>query len=574
MLRRTSSSIQDGLALTFDVLTKTPNESAVDVLIAALDDPDQFIQDHALAALLSRRTLKGHREIMSRLPTMNDRGKQLVQINPRFLGRALRENIESKDRAPCDHGCQTVVWLREYDLMPALVHIAETTDHPNSKLAAEYALKLAELLYQDLSDPRPATRARDPQVMRQHVLHTLEKSLTRYNQHKRLEIVEAFLLLVRKDHPVLRKVLSDPIDSAYLPIIDLLTHSHRGGVVRLVLSFLDDVDPPPAAIALMGHRCDEKFIENFLRKIGNRSSLEISTNLKRLDTVVWAQAEPEILSQLDEEAQQGAVQLALCSGISRVTAQKLITYLLRFGKTSARRAAAAALAGIRGTDANQLALAALNDPDPQVQATALGQLRQRGIKGALPMLLSKIDSPDEAVRSAVRRSLEEFNFDRFLSAFDMLDEQVRRSTGAVVKKVDTSTPRKLSEELQARSRTRRMRALQIIDALELVAELQSAVIERLADEDHLVRVEAALALGQVRNLETEQALRDALQDRSIVVREAAQRSLSQWGSLVDASFAQALANEFESESAKDTKPMNLLDLPASNKTAASSEVLQ
>ena len=107
-----------------------------------------------------------------------------------------------------------------------------------------------------------------------------------------------------------------------------------------------------------------------------------------------------------------------------------------------------------------------------------------------------LDHPHEVVRTAARRSLEEFSFDRYLTAFEMLDEKVRCDTGPVVRKVDPTAPRRLAEELDARSRTRRMRAVAVAAAMNLVPQLELKIIQRLTDEDHLVRAEAAKALVQ------------------------------------------------------------------------------
>ena len=81
----------------------------------------------------------------------------------------------------------------------------------------------------------------------------------------------------------------------------------------------------------------------------------------------------------------------------------------------------------------------LEDPDPGVQAAVLGQLRHRGIPGILPHLISMVDSPHSEVRKAARESLTEFTFKRFLASFDMLAEEVQRTTGNLVKKVDPQT---------------------------------------------------------------------------------------------------------------------------------------
>jgi HEAT repeat protein len=214
------------------------------------------------------------------------------------------------------------------------------------------------------------------------------------------------------------------------------------------------------------------------------------------------------------------------SGMTRRAVFKMIEFLMSKGREGGRRAASQALAQFNGAEANSLALRSLADPDPQVQANLLGQLRQRGIPGALARLVEMLESPHEIVRRAVRESLAEFNFKRFLAAFDMLDDEVRGSTGRMVRKIDPEAIPALKEELIAKSRTRRLRAITVAQAMKAIPDLEQALIDRLADEDHVVRAEAARALAVCNSPAVREALVKARADRSLVVREAAEESLT------------------------------------------------
>jgi HEAT repeat protein len=213
------------------------------------------------------------------------------------------------------------------------------------------------------------------------------------------------------------------------------------------------------------------------------------------------------------------------SGIPRAQAFSLIEYLLQHGKSGGRRAAAEALDQFRGADANLLALQALDDKDPEVQAKILAQLRGRGIPGALARLVEVIDSPHEIVRNAARKCLAEFSFARYLASFDLLDEDVRTSTGDLVKKVDSQTIGLLRAELNSPVRSRRLRGLAVARALELVAEVEDAILSQMTDEDHMVRAEAAAALGMSSSQAAREALSEALGDRSPAVQDAVHKSL-------------------------------------------------
>mgnify|MGYP001012298143 CR=1 FL=1 len=140
--------------------------------------------------------------------------------------------------------------------------------------------------------------------------------------------------------------------------------------------------------------------------------------------------------------------------------------MLTSGRTAARRVAAAALADFGGAEANQLAVQGVQDPDPQVQASMVVQLRDRGIPGAISQLIHLLDSRHAVVREAAQSCLTEFNFGRYITAFDLMDEKIRSSTGMLVMRIDPHATGALADELKSRTRTRRLRGLEAAVAMD------------------------------------------------------------------------------------------------------------
>lgn len=227
-----------------------------------------------------------------------------------------------------------------------------------------------------------------------------------------------------------------------------------------------------------------------------------------------------------------AVRLATTAAIPRTQAFSLVEYLLLHGKNEARRAAAEAFDQFRGADANLVALEALCDDDPEVQARMLVQLRGRGIPGALARLMEMVDSPHEVVRETARKSLAEFSFPRYMASFDILEEEVRLTTGELVRKVDPQAPALLRAELASPVRFRRLRALAMAPALRLVGETEDAIRALLNDADDMVRAEAALTLGTSGSATAAHALAQALVDRDTMVRDAVQKGLRHHNEIV------------------------------------------
>lgn len=522
-----------GIETTFQLLARTENEAAAQVLAAALDSPYPDLAERALAVLLKRRSLAGQHEVIRRIHQLDDHWRAIVHEHRGTMSQALRDALLSTDARWCANSCQAILWFHEYDLMPTLINVLEDDTNPNASLAAATALELAELFYDDLSGAHDFRPRRDPQTMLRHLTKTLEESVKRYARHRRTEPVEAFLLLANRDNLTLKQILLDPLNVSYLAVIEVLTRSRKPGIIRLLLSYLDDPQTPSAPLTAIAHRDDREFVEPFLRRIGSEPSPAVRRNLARIEHFAWLRPGQTLIDELDEAAQHSTIELLAASGMNRLQAFQTISHLVLHGKPDGRRAAVRALAAFHGIEANQLAMQAIDDEDPYVQALALAQLRERGIPGAVSLLIERTESPLPVVQQAARESLSEFSFARYLSAFDMLEEQVRRSTGLLVRKIDPQTVPMLREELVAASGRRRMRALQMAETMHLAPQVEEDIVKLvLHDEDHLVRLGAAKALAQCRSLAAIEALHEAEHDKSGSVREAALHSLEQIGKLL------------------------------------------
>jgi len=519
--------LASGLSITFDLLTSTNNEAAVQVLIPALDCANPAVQEGALIALLKRRTAAGGREILDRMSRMKPEWKTIIRQHRGRLTGALRDAVLGIDAGLCENGCKTAVMFRDYDLIPTLLNALDSSAQPNCDLAAQTTLELVQALCEEIVGGRDPSDRRDPQMIRRYVLGSLESSVYRYSQHKRREVIESFLLLAGRDNATLRTILGNPHHVALIAVSDVLSKSPQRGILRLLLKFLDDPHAPLAALMVIAGRNDSRFIHYLMRKIGHEPTAAMTSNLKKLTSISWLSDCRRIMDQIDDAGQHSAVRFVMASGVPRQQALGLIETILLHGKPGGRREAARALGEFQGTDANALAMSAVADPDPQVQANIILQLRGRGIPCVLPTLLELIESPYAVVRKAARESLAEFSFSRYVTAFDMLDEEVRRSTGLLIKKIDIQCVSLLNDELKSPIRTRRLRGLTIARTIEAVESVQSTIIEMLQDEDHVVRMEAAIVLGKSVSPASVAALTEALNDKSEVVRLSAQRSLQE-----------------------------------------------
>ncbi|MBL8828654.1 MAG: HEAT repeat domain-containing protein, partial [Planctomycetaceae bacterium] len=483
-------------AATIDCLARTDNAAASAVLLAALDSPHLEVQDGALDAIMVRRSLVCQREIIRRFDTVSERWLDILNERRGRMTQALRDALLSHDEHLCRNACAAILRFSEFDLMSTLVNAAEDEANPLADLAATTLLSLADLLYAELHNPRDYKLRRDPQMVRRNIAVSLEESVKRFPKHQRREPLEAFLLLAGRENSALMQILCDPRHPSYLAVIQTLQTTERLGIMRLILSYLDDPQSPTSLVSVIAHRADQRFIELLLRKIGREPTAGARTNLRHVTSIAWLKEGPQLLDQLDDAGQHSALQLVLATGMKNADQFAIVQYLAMYGNAGGRRAAAESLTGFTGVEANQLIQRCLQDPDPLVKAAALNLLRPRSISGALATLIKFLDDEHPAVRKAAQQNLPEYAFARFVASFETLDEAIRDTTAKLVLKADPQAIASLRQEMRSNSGKRRLRALAIARTMKVCDTVEDALLLSLEDPDHLVRVEAAISLGE------------------------------------------------------------------------------
>jgi HEAT repeat protein len=515
-----------GLKTTFNLLAHTQNESAVELLIAALDSAEPRIREGAIRAIIERRSLRAQRELIRRWHKLGAQRRELCDDLRGHMTKALREALAGSDEQMAINACQAILVLREYEMMGTLVAYLDEAGKPRAKLAARTLLDLADLLYDELISPRDYHNRRDPQLVRRNVISSLEKAVQRFETHGELAVVEAFLILASREDAALKHVLLDPLNPSYPIVVSVLVNSRRSSVMRLLLSYLEDGHAPWTALNVLAQRHDVTFVRQLLRKLSPEPSPTARANLRRIEHFAWGLPERGVLDELDNATQGVAIAALAGCGAERGEVFQAVAHVLQHGRPAGRRAAAAALAEFTGPEADQLVHSLLGDGDPHVQAEAVRTLRARGLPGAVTRLLELVDSPYDVVRQAACDNLPEFRFERFLASFETLDETARRSTGLLVRKIDPDALPQLRAELVASSRLRRLKALEMVTALGVAAEFEPELTERLHDEDPLVRLEAARTLAAGESPGAAAALRTALSDEDLLVRQTVQTALT------------------------------------------------
>jgi len=522
-----------GIADTLHLLGETANEAAVPVLLAALKTPDRRRPKQALEALLHRTSPAAEMHVLAHWHEWPQPLRQLVAEKPAWLSGAIHAALaKGRDSADAEqlfrNACDAALATRDYDQIPALATAAGDVKNRWRTRAAEVVLLLAEMLFEELHAPRDYRVRRDPQLQRASLLPGLERMADSVDQHQQLELLEALLLLAERDTATIKRILQSPRDPSFPALTRVLKQSSRPGVIRLLLSYLDDPHAPRAALETLASRRDLQFIRQLLRKIGNQPPAVVRTNLHRIEEIDWLSDASAVFGALAESEQAAAIQLVSEANLAPSQALQILSLGLQDGSPEGRRAAATGLVRFAGAEADEIAWQALDDEDPVVRAQAVTRMGKHATPTVIPRLIDMLDSPHQLEREAAQACLNEYNFERYLLAYDTMAPEARHATGLLVKKVDATTIAQLTTELQAPIRARRTRAIEIAITLSLIPDLFDAIVPLLADDDQYTRLDAVRALGTCDLAESQQALRRAVLDHSPLVAKAAEESLARF----------------------------------------------
>lgn len=515
------------------MLSQSRNRAVVPIIVAGIRSSSPEVRAAVIRAAMRRHDAATHTQLVRHFAELDEADQKILgethRAMPHHAAPVLRKAVLEGDGTLCANACAIIQAAGDFEMFPTLLKAAEDKKHRHHADVLATIAGLTDLLYQELAQWAGGARdgGHDPSFARHHVLAALEQSLGRFAQHRRTEMLDAFLLLAPVDNSTFLTILRDPRHACHTPMVEALSTSQDSGIMERLVELFRDTEAPAAALELIACRGDPQFLNILLHELKHPAPLRVLHNMRRLRNVAWLETHRELLLELDGRAQAVAAELATASDMSRDALFDLLAFLLRGGLAEGRRASCQALAKFEEQKADELILAALDDPDAGVQAAAVRQLRPRRLPDALKLLVSRLDAPSVDVRDAARSSLAEFNFVRYRAMFDLLDDEAARTTGRLVHKVDQTAGQKLVEELTSPSLSARLRGIEMAVAMAATDEVQSQLIELARHENVAVRKEAVLALGHCRRMNSAQILEAATHDPNGSVAEAARKSLAQ-----------------------------------------------
>ena len=537
-------------AQLIQALVASKNEAADDVLLEGLRRGSGDEQANILAALLERATVHGLRGVISLYESFPDPLQHIILENIRVMHHALRECGRSDDTTLRVAAIKLIALGRQGKLAYVLSENLRSETPEVSKAAMDAMVALARWvatqtkwlqrgefktiakpaddsgslipddvlsLYTELQSQRPEIETA--------VVRAIDLSRGRYGP----ELLRAALLLC--DWP----------GSKTLAILQTAKHGGQTAMVRRL-------EQPPAAehveafllaashsqlrshfAVVFAHINEPPVLEALLRRTHWLKDSQLQLCVHLVTRGAWW-GESELLEEAGRRDSEQAARIGdwiAASGAHDVIqddrmerlktrADNNFTARLRLLRLAAQRRRGASVQFLRGF---------LNDRDERLVRLAARELIRRRPLDYEGVLLTRLASAPLSVARVISRSLGHVGFEQFWDRFDDLDKPTRQNAGRAMLKILPGSIARLSRRLDSGPVEQRLKAIQMVQDLNLVQELRSAITSLTEHPNPKVRSKAISALAGSPDAATDVLLKRILNDADPRVRANAIEAL-------------------------------------------------
>jgi hypothetical protein len=491
--------VPTGWDQTLRILKESPNRAAQDLLAQIVLHGPTPAGESALELVIQRKDRRALQRLVRHLERLDSPSRAKLASLGEELGFAIREAYLNENDQPYQNACELILDLPAYDQLPLVLgslHHDSARRHDAERLVRTLGEKLAGEL-----DGEESARSRaDIDRVRQQFLESLEPALARFAHHKMAVIPETILLLADVDSPLVKKILMEPTHTCHGPMIDAIRDRQEDRFGRWLLAALRWKQTPPAILQVIAHRRDAWFRHMFLISMSSLADPVVAHSIRQIRGFSWTGPKVLPIRSLSADEQRHLIMLISASGVPLEQKLDVIARVLAEGTAAARPAAACALFSLTGSGANGLVIQCIHDHDPMVQVAGLELARFKHLPHLLPILIDKLDHPNDAVRQAAKAGLiEEYNFERYTRSFDQLDSKSQVSIGQLLSKIDPSLFDELRGYMMTDHRSHRIRGARIVQVMDWGDHFWEDLLVLINDDDLIVRRTSLLALKTVQS---------------------------------------------------------------------------
>lgn len=525
-----TSSVPGPVEATMAALAASGAVRAAEALVAALDVPREPIQTAAAAAIVGRTAINTHLELLARFDRLPPAARQVIRTAGDQLDTAFRQMLLHSDGTSRTRALRIIDETHQFHQIPRLLELLKQPMLGELPAVNRVLWNLIEQLHDGLQSSQPAADGLPAvDAQRRWVLTHLEAAVADYEKLAVPDqVVEGILILGEPTHSAVKQALWHGPQPCRDLASKILLNSRHPGVLRQIAASLSQPYPHPKIFEALQQRSDPELIATLLRACETRLSVQQQQNLRQIESLPWLDVATDLIASIPLMLQPALVKFVAATHLPTSVKSAIHEWLLRHGTPAGRDAADQHLPVIEEDVVQEVVRQSLDADDAQVQAWAIHQLRQHAIPEAFALLIERLDSPNETIRTAAQAELSSFNTERVLGMVDEFSPEEARVAGRLVRKVDLEVTTKLRRLLAQPIRQKRIRIARAVAQLGLQELVPEAFIAMTDDLDPVVRRTAVEVLGTISMNEAFLALERMQNDAHPRVRSAAEAALHDW----------------------------------------------
>lgn len=511
-----------------DLLATVQGEAVDHALLTALPTVDGAGQQRIADALLARGMPAGLRGLIENFHILDESLRNRVLEQPEGRFRVLRESFQSRE----DQVRINVMEIIRRGRMYRAAYLLDTGLHDRSPLirraAAETLCTLAERLLEDQPTCIPDERLGDlsPEQVHSYMRHlvaqredrrqlvaAIEAGLHCFNLHLHPKVVEAAMWFIEDMGSSFWQILTAPASRTLHVATSILQEPLAPRLAAFAMNAMAYSEFRPHVVNALATCKDPSFLTAWLRQSWQLGQHRVARGMAAIKELACADEHGKVLMQLPADALRHAACWINATGIPEDQKLLLLRELRQQDDPEVRRSAVWGLT--RCADDRALlplrGIAVSGDPELAPMAR-LQMARRRPASFTLSDLL-KLAMGQAVDISQAGRIPEPQTLEEYWTQFDEMPEEARRQIG---RELYARTPRArgvICKWLADPDTGTRVKALRMITALNLAAELSEQLYQLSHASEPEVRSAAVMALGQLPNPTSKRILRNALSDQ-------------------------------------------------------------
>jgi hypothetical protein len=511
-----------------DILEVSENAAADDALVEGLARSSAPYQKPILEVLLKRGKEPGLIGIVAQFHKLDEKLLGLISENGSLFFPVLKQCIKLPQERTRANTLELIGRVGNYRLAYLLSVALHDTRASIRQRAAELFRSLADRYFRqervtlDVLVNEYASTAEQVSVQafslarlaeeRSYLLSAVDEGLTDYEVHLRPEVAETAIWFSHHINERLWRAVASGRSRCGRAVLDVIQSSKDPRIVPFLYEALTLRDLRPMVAHTISTRSDDAFMTEFVRWAVLVADTRIQRGLSSVRTLAWLERGNDHLLGLPSELFPRLVELILATGLTTDRKIEVFRELLMHGERQAQRAALWGLVAIDDELSSRIIRLVVQWEDAELAGIALREMRRRRpddfpvttAERAIGGLSAPLESPAQKAADS--------GFGQYWRNYDSLEEEDRYDLALALLKTDPSMLPQLRQKLTASMATERLKALQVINLLEIAQDMKAEVYRIARDPDAHVRSAAMIALGQLPGPTGERILLDALND--------------------------------------------------------------